>query len=79
MITTLNRIIWEEYWRPQVFGNPATIMVDAFASLEKDIWSQAATVMTPPQRDELMDLIHSWRITPPPPGGRGLYPVLRFW
>ena len=31
--STLNRIVWEDYWRPQIFGMPATIMVDAFKKM----------------------------------------------
>ena len=38
VIATLNRIVWEDYWRPQVFGMPATIIVDAFKKMENDAW-----------------------------------------
>ena len=60
VMTTLNRLVWEEYWQPQIFGMPATIMVDAFKKMEKDVWSLAAKVMTPEQMEELYDLIMAW-------------------
>jgi len=62
---TLNRIVWEDYWRPQVFGMPATIIVDAFKKMEKDAWQLASQVMTPPQLEELKDLILDWNAANP--------------
>lgn len=62
---TLNRMVWEDYWRPQVFGMPATIIVDAFKNMEKDAWKLASQVMTPPQLEELKDLILDWNATNP--------------
>ena len=58
--TTLNRMVWEDYWRPQVFGMPATIIIDAFKKMEKDVWHLASQVMTPSQLEELKDLILDW-------------------
>jgi len=60
VVATLNRLVWEEYWRPQVFGMPATIMVEAFTKMEKDAWQMAARVMTPSQTAEFRDLILDW-------------------
>lgn len=60
VMTTLNRMVWEDYWRPQVFGMPASIMVDAFKNMETDVWGMAAKVMTPPQIQEFRDLILDW-------------------
>jgi hypothetical protein len=51
VITTLNRLVWEFYWRPQEFGMPATIMVDAFKQMEADVWNMAAKVMTEAHRE----------------------------
>jgi len=58
--STLNRIVWENYWRPQVFGMPATIIVDAFKKMENDAWHLASQVLTPQQLEELKDLILDW-------------------
>ncbi|MGD8366876.1 MAG: hypothetical protein PVG78_04480, partial [Desulfobacterales bacterium] len=60
VVSTLNRLVWEEYWRPQVFGMPAEIMVEAFKTMEDDAWKTAAKVMTGPQMEELRDLIMNW-------------------
>jgi len=57
---TLNRMVWEDYWRPQVFGKPATIMVEAFKTMEVDAWELAAKVMTREQRQEFRFLIEDW-------------------
>ncbi len=56
----LNRMVWEDYWRPQVFGMPATIIVDAFKKMENEAWHLASQVMTPSQLEELKDLILDW-------------------
>lgn len=61
VMVTLNRMVWEEYWRPQVFGMPAEIMISAFHNMEKDIWSLAAKVLTPKQIEELRRVIEDWR------------------
>jgi len=60
VMATLNRMVWDEYWRPQVFGMPATVMVNAFKTMEMDAWTLAAKVMTPEQRQEFSDLIEDW-------------------
>jgi hypothetical protein len=60
VMATLNRMVWDDYWRPQIFGMPATIMVDAFQKMESDAWDLAARVMTPVQREEFRDLILDW-------------------
>jgi len=57
---TLNRMVWEDYWSPQVFGKPGRIMVAAFEKMEADAWRLAAKVMTPEQRQEFRDLINDW-------------------
>lgn len=65
VIATLNRIVWEDYWRPQVFGMPATIIVDAFKKMENEAWQLASQVMTPRQLEELRDLILDWNAANP--------------
>jgi hypothetical protein len=57
---TLSRMVWEDYWRPQVFGKPGTIMVEAFKKMEADAWDLAAKVMTLEQCQEFRDLINDW-------------------
>lgn len=60
VMVTLNRMVWEEYWQPKVFGKPADEVVKAFQKTEKDIWSIAANVLTSDQQKELKELILEW-------------------
>ena len=57
---TLSRMVWQDYWRPQVFGKPGTIMVEAFKKMEAEAWDLAGKVMTIEQRQEFRDLIDDW-------------------
>lgn len=61
VLVTLNRMVWEEYWRPVVFGEPADLVIDTWKKLESDIWRIAATVLTQDQQQELRRLIREWR------------------
>jgi hypothetical protein len=61
VMVTLNRMVWEEYWQPKVFGKPADVVVKALQKTERDIWSIAAKVLTSDQQKELNDLIVEWR------------------
>jgi cell division septation protein DedD len=61
VLVTLNRIVWEEHWRAQVFGAPAEVMVGGFRKLEADIWSISKKVLTQTQQEELSAVILEWR------------------
>ena len=61
VLVTLNRMVWEEYWVPKVYGQLAADMVTMLRKLEGDIWALAAEVLTPTQRQELRDLLRAWR------------------
>ena len=61
VLTTLTRMLWEEYWRPQVFGPSADAMVAVLKKLEADIWSLCGKLLTPEQQGDLRDLIRQWR------------------
>ena len=61
VLVTLNRMVWEEYWVPKVYGQLAEDMVTMLRKLEGDIWALAAEVLTPTQRQELRDLLRAWR------------------
>lgn len=61
VLATLSRMIWEEYWQPQVFGSRAEVLVRGLRDLEADIWSIAAKVLTKGQVDELRGVILEWR------------------
>jgi hypothetical protein len=53
-------MLWEEYWRPQVFGPPADRMVTVLRKLETDIWSVCGKLLTPELQEDLRDLIRQW-------------------
>jgi CHASE3 domain sensor protein len=61
VMVTLNRMVWEEYWQPKVFGKPADAVVKTLQKTERDIWSIVAKVLTSDQQKELNDLIVEWR------------------
>ncbi len=58
---TLTRIVAEEYWVPQVYGDQGRKLVEALRTVEAEIWAIAAEVMTPEQQKELRFLIEEWR------------------
>lgn len=61
VFVTLVRIVGEQYWVPQVYGDMGTALLKALRTLEADIWSIAEDVLTPEQQQELRDLILEWR------------------
>lgn len=61
VLTSLRRIVWEEYWIPEVFGEEARPSLSVYREAEKDIWNIAAKIMTPEQLDELAKVILDWR------------------
>ena len=75
VLVTLQRIVWEEYWQREVFGDTALIVVKALRSGEEDIWAMAARVLTPEQLKEVRTLIYEWREKNP---GRQTVAFIRF-
>ncbi len=65
VMVTLQRMIWEEFWYPNVLGDPAMAHVEALRRLEDKIWAIAGRVFTPEQQDNLRQLIAEWRQTNP--------------
>jgi hypothetical protein len=65
VMVTLQRMVWEEYWYPQVFGDPAMAHLAAFRKLEDQIWAIVGRMFTPEQQDNLRQLIIEWRRTHP--------------
>jgi hypothetical protein len=60
-VTSLTRIVVEEYWIPDVFGETALPILEVLRTSEANIWAIAATVLTEDQRAELRDAIREWR------------------
>jgi len=65
VFVTLKRMVFEEYWMPEVYGDSGLPVLDALRELEEDIWEIAADVYTPEQLDELRELIDAWRTQHP--------------
>jgi len=65
VFVTLNRIVWEEYWQPEVFGEPGMVIGRVLQKQEADIWSLGAKVLTSEQQREFRELIREWRKTHP--------------
>jgi len=62
---TLKRMVWQDYWMPEVYGEAGRPVLDILAELEDDIWGIAGEVYTESQLDELRDLIDQFRTNHP--------------
>jgi len=61
VFVTLRRMVWEDYWMPEVYGDAGVPVQNILIELEDDIWGIAAGVYTPEQLTELRGLIDNWR------------------
>jgi hypothetical protein len=62
VFVTLKRMVWQDYWMPNVYGEEAgRSILDAYLDLEQDIWSIAGGVYTPEQLDEVRLMVDDWR------------------
>ena len=61
VFVTLKRMVWEDYWMPEVYGQVGLPVHDILLELEEDIWGIAAGVFTADQLAELRGLIDDWR------------------
>jgi hypothetical protein len=60
-VTSLSRIVIEEHWIPEVFGDTALPILKVVEREETNIWAIAATVLTEDQQKELRGAIREWR------------------
>jgi hypothetical protein len=67
VLVTLIRMAWEDYWQPEVFGDPALMVVKTLRESEEEVWDIAARVLIPEQLRELRALIYEWRKKNPGP------------
>jgi hypothetical protein len=65
VLVTLERIVWEEFWQPKVYGDLGIPMLNAFKRLEEEIWRVSDDYLTPQQQNELLALIQEWRAKNP--------------
>jgi hypothetical protein len=61
VFVTLRRMVWDDYWIPEVYGDVGLPVHDILLELEGDIWAIAAGVYSPDQLAELRELIDEWR------------------
>jgi hypothetical protein len=60
VLVTLARMVAEDHF-VKVFGDDALPLLETHRRLESDAWLLAGGVLTPPQQQELKDLIAEWR------------------
>jgi len=60
-VTTLSRIVVEENWIPEIFGDSARPLLEVARTAEEDIWAVANNVLTADEREELREAIRLWR------------------
>ncbi len=61
VMVTLQRITWEEYWQPKVFGKKADFLLETFRRAEREVGKIAEIVYSPEQLQILQNLIQEWR------------------
>ncbi len=62
VMVTLQRMVWEEHWRPNQFPDDNGESLSArLAAAERDIWELVATVLTQEEQDTLRLLIQDMR------------------
>ncbi len=78
VLLTLQRHLLENYWIPNVYGEHARPLLDAYRRLEKEIWSMANNVLHPGQRQELEGIIQAWLVRNPDSRSTGYIPFHEF-
>jgi hypothetical protein len=61
VMVTLQRIVWQEHWQPNVFGPQASFQLELLQQLEGEIWSIADKEFSLEQLNILKELILTWR------------------
>lgn len=61
VLASLRRMVWEDFWLPEVFGEQAEPALAIFREVEDEAWELAAKIMTQKQMDEVRKVILLWR------------------
>jgi signal transduction histidine kinase len=61
ILVTLERIVWEDFWQPELYGDSAQVVIKTLKNSEEDVWAMASKVFTSKQLEELRALIYEWR------------------
>lgn len=56
----------DRYWIPDVFGERLEPLRAFYAEMDRAIWAEVATVLTPAQQADLKSLVAAWEATDPP-------------
>ncbi len=65
VLASLSRMVLEDSWVGELYGDRAKPVQEAHRALEQDAWDLAAQVLTPSQMDQLRDVIARWRANNP--------------
>jgi hypothetical protein len=61
----LSRVVLEEHWIPELYGDEGRDLVEAFQRSESELWQIADKLMNESQKRDLMALIDDWRAENP--------------
>lgn len=65
VLTRLTRIVWEDYWIPQVYHEAARPVLIRLQQLESEIWNYSSSVLTVEMTNEISAVIKEWRVQHP--------------
>jgi hypothetical protein len=65
VLVTLGRMVHEEYWGPQVWGDADRPMLEAFVDMEGQVRAFSGTLLSQAHLDELTEVMHEWRLQHP--------------
>jgi phage shock protein A len=60
-LTTLARMVMEDYWIPEVYGDPGRPLLEYHRHHEREIWKIVEDVLPDEEQKQLTELIQSWR------------------
>ncbi len=60
-LVSLGKIVHEDYWMPEVWGESDQAIVDAFTALESEVWEIAEQSFPQNQLEEVRETIREWR------------------
>jgi hypothetical protein len=65
VLVTLGRMVHEEHWLPEVYGEADRPMLEAYQGLETEIWAVASQVLSPTQQEAVRTILSDWRASNP--------------
>lgn len=65
LFTSVQRMLHEEYWIPEVYHEADQPMLESFQRLEASCWGVASTVLTEAQQEDVKSVLADWRAANP--------------